>query len=134
MTVDQPVITNEDSPRRFNKTIVQCIGVVIAFITAVQMPGTEWGLPLGTAVSGIAAALAVYFTENTVNAPAGKAYASVITALGVALSGFIAGSDFRTVGATLAVALLGALSVYLVPNAQPATPLVVEPKVVEGYR
>ena len=134
MTVTQPIITSEDSPRRFNKTIVQCIGVVIAFITAVQMPGSEWGLPLGTAISGIAAAIAVYFTENTVNAPAGKAWASVITAVGVALSGFIAGSDFRTVGATLSMALLGALSVYLVKNAEPATPLVVEPKVVEGYR
>lgn len=112
-----------------NKLIVQLLGVAAALITAVQMPGSEWGLPLGTAISGVAAALAVYLTENTVNVPLGKFYGSLLMAGGVALSALLAESDVRTTLTTLVAAVLSSLVVLLVPNQTrpPVTPLVADP-------
>jgi hypothetical protein len=128
------VVTREDSPLRYNKLLVQVIAVVVAFVTSIQMQGAEWGLPLGTAISGVAAALAVWWTENTVAVPLGKFYAAITTSFGVALSAVIAQSEWRTALATFIVSVLGAFAVLITPNAQPATPLTVDPKVVEPPR
>ncbi len=113
----------------YNKLAVAALTAAAAILTAANVAGTDWALVYGTAISTVIAAVGVYITENTVNAAASKFWASALGAVGIGLSGLLSGTEIRSTSIVVLSAVIGAGMVYLTPNAIPASPLTVEPKV-----
>lgn len=105
------------------KLVVQMLTVVSAFLVAWQTSGGTDATVVATAVVGIGGALAVYFVANTPEHPAAKLAASVVTALGAYVAfGLTADivDPWRDGLYTLGVAVLGAVMLWLTPNAPDA--------------
>jgi hypothetical protein len=116
---------------KYSKLIVACLAVIASFVTTTQVDDSQLGLQVGTAISGILAAIGVWYSENTVNAPASKFIAGTLGALGVLVTALLVEADVRATLSTFFVALTGYVIVYLTPTALPASPLTVEPRTID---
>lgn len=99
---------------------VQVLTVVSAFLVAWQTSGGTDSTLIATAIIGLCGALAVYLLANSPQHPAAKFGASVVTAVGAYVAfGLTADvvDPWRDGLYTLGVAVLGALILWLTPNA-----------------
>lgn len=101
------------------KFAVALASAALVFLTAVNMPGADVNAALVTFLPAVLAAIGLYFTANTPEAPSSKFLVAVLGAVGVLVVYFVQhGTDeWRQALLTFAVACVGALLVWLTPNA-----------------
>jgi hypothetical protein len=103
---------------RYAKLLAQVVATVlvalIPYLVAGGLSPVDW---VNVALVGIGAA-AVFTGPNVPGAPVTKTVLSVLAAVGVALNSVITGGISTAEWLAVAIAALGALGVYAVPNAR----------------